>query len=168
MYCPRVPREDNASRIGLSGGLLLAATILGIAVACDTPRQNALPPSQASPSPEVGAQFARRIECRRLGAERDKGSTNDVDSLNKGFMYFDSVYAYDEKLNTCVMLSGWRATNLKAGTSVLQATITDLLSNRDLAVYTTIQGADPTKKADFLKRVRELFGDPLPAWLNPS
>jgi hypothetical protein len=44
-------------------------------------------------------------------------------------MHFDSVYAYNEELNTCLMLSGFQLTNLKTmNVTTYQATLSDLLS----------------------------------------
>ena len=141
-------------------------------------------PSSPPPSPP-GAQTAlntssllkHKMECRTLGMQADKEQfpegRNTPKDFALGFIYFDPVFAYSEKLNTCLMLSGYRLTNLETvELTAFQATLTDLLSNNILETYLVFRGGKlapaSVSSAAFLSRARELLGEPLPLWLEQA
>ena len=110
-------------------------------------RDQARPSSGSTPSAaaasiplDAGSLLRHKMECRTLGVQAEKEQfpegKNTTKSLNQGLMYFDSVFGYDEKLNTCLMLSGFQLTDLKTmKVTSFQATLTDLLSNKMLETY---------------------------------
>jgi hypothetical protein len=123
---------------------------------------------------DKSALLKHKMECRQLGIEAEKegfphGGTNTIEGINKGLIYHDSIFAYNEQLNTCVILSGFELVTYKTKEiTTFQATITDLLSHKTLMTYlvlgSKIAPASVTRMA-FMKRARELFDDPLPKWL---
>jgi hypothetical protein len=126
---------------------------------------------------DKSALLKHKMECRDLGVKIEKEQfpegKNTVQSANQGYIYWDSLYAYNEPLDTCVMLSGFRFVDLKTQKlKGYQATITDLLSNKMLATYMVFGGGKlapaSTSRAAFFKQARELFADPLPKWLDQA
>ena len=123
-----------------------------------------------------GDVLKHKVECRTIGVQTEKEQfpegKNTTESANQGFIYFDSIYAYNEKLNTCLMLSGFELTNLKTRKQTsYQATLTNLLSNNVLGTYLVLGGrlAPVSMNRDaFLSRARDLFGEPLPRWLEQT
>jgi hypothetical protein len=125
---------------------------------------------------DKGQILAHKAECMKIGAQAKKnqsqdGLTNTTENLNQGLMYFDWAYSYSESFNTCLALSGFEQVNLKTKTSVaFQATITDLLNNKVLATYFVLNGENlapvSMERHTFTAKVRELFGEPIPKWLE--
>lgn len=147
----------------------------------DQARNSSESGSTAQPAPAVvrldaGTVLKHKMECRTLGVQAEKeqfpDGKNPVESLNQGLFYFDSVFGYDEKLNTCVMLSGFQAVNLKTRTiNMFQATLSDLLSNKVLETYFVLGdhlAPVSASRSAFFGRAVELVGDPLPAWLEQA
>ena len=128
----------------------------------------------AQPGPDASAVLKHKIECRALGVQAEKEKfpegMNSVDRLNQGFMYFESEFGYSERLNTCIMLSGFQLTDFKTkSVTSFQATLTDLLTNKMLSTYLLIGGQlapASTSREAFIAKVRELLGDPVPLWLT--
>jgi hypothetical protein len=156
--------------------------LIGLAAcAGGQPRQVPSPPLESSassrPALDGNELLKRKIECRRVGVETERAAQteghNAVEELNRGELHFGSLYTYHEPLDTCVMLSGFEVTNLKTHqVSIFDARIRDLLTNKAIATYLVINGqlmpASTGDKAEFLKRSRELFGEPLPQWLDDA
>lgn len=114
-----------------------------------------------------------KMTCRKLGKEAIKdefpNGINSVAAINKGMMYYEPVFGYSSKLNTCVMLLGYQLTNFKTNEITTYHTeLTDLLSNETLAIYALVGGvripASLTRDA-FINEARELLGVAPPRWL---
>jgi hypothetical protein len=150
----------------------IAVALLACCVGCvaaDKPSAK-----QQASSMDKAALLRHKIECRNIGVKAEKeefpDGKNTVEALNQGLVYREPEYAYNEPLNTCVMLSGLEQRNLKTGEEIVfQAQIKDLLSNKTLSQYWLIAGKlsqASASRADFMKQARELFADPLPKWLE--
>ena len=111
---------------------------------------------------KVGARFEK---------DRFPEGLNSAESINAGLMNFAFEYAYSERLNTCVLLTGSQTVNYKTHTCVaFQAAIEDMFSNKRLFTYLVFNGSSlapgSIERTSFLARVRELFGEPIPKWLE--
>jgi hypothetical protein len=156
------------------GGLTLAALV--VAVGCERTPSSA--PKSATVAARSGldanAVLKHKVECRALGVQADKDQfpegMNSVKSLNDGFLYFESEFGYSERLNTCIVLRGFQLVNLKTKSlTAFQATLTDLLTNKELGGYFVLGGQlSPASmgREEFIAKVRELLGDPVPRWLT--
>ena len=162
------------SKIGSCATVVLACLIVGGCNEDKAPSSAPQPTVDVQSSPDAGAILKHKIECRDLGvkAEKEKfpGGMNSVDSLNHGFMYFESEFGYSERLNTCILLSGFQLTNFKTkSVTSYQATLTDLLTNKMLGTYLLLGGQlapASLSREEFIAKVRESLGDPLPTWLT--
>lgn len=155
--------------------------VMAMLAACDSKKPDQ-PTNRESSSSAVGERppldsasvLKHKMECRALGIQAEKEQfpegKNTVKSLNDGLMYFESEFGYDEKLNTCIMLSGFQLTDFKTkSVTSYQATLTDLLANKVLGTYMLLGGRlapASTNREAFLARVRELLGEPVPRWLQ--
>jgi hypothetical protein len=85
-------------------------------------------------------------------------------------MYFESEFGYNERLNTCIVLSGFQLRDFKTkSVTSYQATLTDLLTNKILGSYLLLAGQlapASMSREGFIAKVRELLGEPVPLWLT--
>jgi len=135
----------------------------------------ATPGYAQGPKRDPNEILARKIECMKVGTRVEKDrfpdGLNSVESINAGLMNFAFQYAYSEALNTCVVLTGSQTVNFKTHVCVaFQATIEDMLSNKMLFTYLVFNGHSlapaSIERTPFLAKVRELFGEPVPKWLE--
>jgi hypothetical protein len=163
------------SIIGRCANIVLACLIVA---GCTGEKTSSLTPKSATvdaqPGLDASAVLKHRIECRALGVQAEKEKfpegMNSVKSLNQGFMYFESEFGYNERLNTCIVLSGFQLTDFKTkSVTSYQATLTDLLTNKILGSYLLLAGQlapASTSREAFIAKVRELLGEPVPLWLT--